>query len=77
MTPCSTKRSSHCRKSSRLIPVTAPRCYGWASHTACATMERDGAVTISSGGKVKIEGAEIEIAASGTLTLKGAKVDIN
>jgi uncharacterized protein involved in type VI secretion and phage assembly len=40
-------------------------------------IDRDGAITITSQGNIKIEGADINIEASGTLTLKGQTVNIN
>jgi phage baseplate assembly protein gpV len=45
---------------------------------AVVTIDRDGAVTITSKGSLKLEGADISIEAkSGDLTLKGTKVNIN
>jgi phage baseplate assembly protein gpV len=40
-------------------------------------IDRDGAMSLTSGGEVKIEGTDITIDASGTLTLKGSTVNIN
>jgi uncharacterized protein involved in type VI secretion and phage assembly len=45
---------------------------------AVVKIDRDGAVTITSEGSLKLEGTDISIEAkSGDLTLKGAKVNIN
>lgn len=40
-------------------------------------IDRDGAVSVESQGKLKIGASEISIEAQGNLTLKGARVDIN
>jgi len=40
-------------------------------------IDRDGAISLKSQGKVRIEGAEISVEAQGTLDLKGATVNIN
>jgi uncharacterized protein involved in type VI secretion and phage assembly len=44
---------------------------------ATVQIDRDGAVTVTSNGNVKLEGADVNIEASGTLTLKGSTVNIN
>ena len=41
------------------------------------TLKKDGDVTISAKGKLKLEGSEIEIAGAGSVKVTGAKVDIN
>jgi len=44
---------------------------------ATLQIDRDGAVTVKSNGKIAMQGAEITIEAQGSLKLKGATVDIN
>jgi uncharacterized protein involved in type VI secretion and phage assembly len=44
---------------------------------AKVVIERDGAISFESQGKVQVKGSEITIEAQGQLTLKGATVDIN
>ncbi len=48
-----------------------------AAGKATITVERDGAITVASRGALRIRGSEISIEADGTLTLKGATVNIN
>jgi hypothetical protein len=48
-----------------------------AAGKGALSIERDGALTIKSGGNVKVEGSDITIEAQGTLTLKGSTVNIN
>jgi phage baseplate assembly protein gpV len=40
-------------------------------------LDRDGALTVKSGGAIHISGSDVAVEASGTLTLKGATVNIN
>jgi len=47
------------------------------SGKAQVQIDRDGAVTITSKGKIAMQGSEIAIEAQGALKLKGATVDIN
>lgn len=47
------------------------------SGKALIQIDRDGAVTITSKGKIAMQGSEIAIEAQGSLKLKGATVDIN
>lgn len=44
---------------------------------ATLRIDRDGAVTLESQGKVEMKGSEVSIEAQGTLTLKGSTVNIN
>jgi phage baseplate assembly protein gpV len=44
---------------------------------ASLTFDRDGALTVRSNGNVTLEGSEVRVEARGTLTLKGATVNIN
>jgi uncharacterized protein involved in type VI secretion and phage assembly len=41
------------------------------------TIRQDGDITISAGGNIKLEGAEIEISGSAKVKISGAEVDIN
>jgi uncharacterized protein involved in type VI secretion and phage assembly len=44
---------------------------------ATLTIDRDGAVTLESQGAISVQGREVKVEAQGTLTLKGATVEIN
>lgn len=45
--------------------------------SSTVTLKQDGDVTIKAAGKFKVEAAEIEIAGSGPVKIKGATVDLN
>jgi len=48
-----------------------------AAGGSAVTLKKDGDVTISAGGNLKLEGKEIEIAGSGKVKISGAQVDVN